>query len=302
MSTENENNPNISGIADLLMPIDRQFSWMNQDIFVTEQDNDDIDEFNKKYTELKPINKTIAIDAYVHIICKCNNKIPNEIIMCIIDFWNINDSYFEILCDENKHIIHDNSIKKLKLSTLKCSNCLKKHCLEFKQSYNEDLHPNEGKFCHTFVNTMDINNTMNRYKNIGNEYQCRKCKYYTLFNVKMKVISYLCMSTDTEQLDISYHFVTPFKPNKNGKYINCYNNINKDSESERNWIKCAECYGKFVIIVQFNYMEIKTHECHIIGNKEYKNVYGTSSEYIYYCNVCDLFTYKGHNKLCQNKS
>ncbi len=198
--------------------------------------------FNKQYTRLKPINRNNAIDGYIRIICKYSKKIPTEIIMCIIDYWNINDSYFEILCNQTKTYNYkieekdSNNSTKIELKSfgnkavsMKCINCLEKDCLEFKQSYNMDLHPNKSKFCHTYVEAMDINNTMNRFKNIGNEYQCKKCKYYTVFNVKMKVISYRCfVLDDTKQLDSWYHFVTPLKPNNKETYTNVYNDIDKD--------------------------------------------------------------------------
>eukprot|EP01084_Bolivina_argentea_P108276 193496_1 len=221
------------------------------------------------------INKLLlCVQGYYRNICK-KEFIHNDIAKVIINYNNSMNIYLETLCSSEQHKKLGLQRNKLdlnyfhwnKFNISKCVNCLKLNCLEFKKCYQQ-------QWKHTDCN-------IPTFKNNANEYQCKLCKYYIALNVKIKVLSSHSRSSGNGTNEHNVHsFVTPFRQNMNEQIEIQKNTTNGTGH-------CGQCKRKDIITfksVNKTWTEQRYTDklCH------------SKSEYIWYCERCDLFTH--HNQ------
>ena len=213
-----------------------------------------------------------CVQGYARLECQTSN-LANEIGKIIVKYWNRTiKRYFEVLSSNKPHELpgDKNKNKKVNLkyfisdtfNTSKCVNCSNINCLEFKQSYEQRIQPKN----HTKVS--------NIFKNIkGNEYQCKKCNHYILFNIKANIIYYDYDSYITQE-STKYRYITPIRSG-----ISNWKRIDKSGHGS-----CGESFNKNIQIID----KLKKKYSNQDQNVDY-------SYSIIYCNICDLFTYTQRN-------
>eukprot|EP01083_Nonionella_stella_P079281 217397_1 len=236
-----------------------------------------------------PITENLIISCYFHKYShsKTNKRpfIPSDIVLLIIEFMDSMHMalYLEHLCSKQSHTTlgriytmpHDeinmSYFAQKKLFDPSCAHCGDTDCFKFIASHRQHMDPSLG------------------FRNNANEYECTKCHYFTVFNVKINVLKYeirdqVVSHAETSQ-DTLIHYVTPFRFKKNDKF--CNEMINDKQQSLCAPKHCPICYTSSVRVI--GSIQQDTHCMEIFG--VFRNNTNVKHN-VFHCAVCDLFIHK----------